>query len=51
MHGGDTAPLFAAVLDIVVHQKGVVQHLDGRIARPDAVSQGMYCLLGHDPNN
>jgi hypothetical protein len=28
MHGVDTAARFAAVLDVVVHQKGVVQYFD-----------------------
>ena len=28
MHGGDTTSQFAAILDVVVHEKGVVQHFD-----------------------
>ena len=39
MHGGTAAPRFAAVLDVVVHEKRVVQHFEAgrrRTARPRA---------------
>ena len=48
MHGGDATPRFTAILNVVVHEKGVVQHFDAGRRQKRIVSAAAQRTRGCD---